>query len=209
MYSRKDGTIPNSCRSQCAGQIIRIKCKKIDTIYGQVTIKNSVALPKYRVYRHKISDFLHDVQERYNDTFSNDVYEKLGMERSKNDFSKKLLYSLRDSSYLFAVEKGNMKVAQKMVGEAAREAWYTDVVYHGTDVFGFTKVDTKKSSDRISFFATDSMKVAGTYSGTSTARTIGEASKRLLNIVERAKKKAILRERAKPDVTCIKICVII
>ena len=78
-------------------------------------------------------------------------------------------FSERDSNYLDAVKRGDIDTAQKMVDEAARNAGYTEKVYHGTRSFGFTKLDVKKSDDGISFFATEDLDVAGTYSGTVVA----------------------------------------
>lgn len=67
-------------------------------------------------------------------------------------------YSERDSEYMEAVNKGDMKTAQKLVDEAAREAGYTRTLYHGTaskfNVFGF---------GRAGIYTTDSLDVAKTY----------------------------------------------
>lgn len=90
-----------------------------------------------------------------------------------------VLYSIkaRDSAYLQAVRDGDMETAQRMVDEAAKEAGFdSPKLYHGTYAFGFTGVDTKKSIDGISFFATNSTKTAGTYSGTDVVRRIDTAS---------------------------------
>jgi hypothetical protein len=46
--------------------------------------------------------------------------------------SESLKLSDRDSSYMDAVNRGDMETAQRMVDEAAREAGYTTIVYHGT-----------------------------------------------------------------------------
>jgi hypothetical protein len=81
---------------------------------------------------------------------------------------------LSDKAYLEAVESGNMEAAQRMVDEAAKNAGYTRKLYHGTNAFGFTVIDTKKSNDKTSFFATNSAETAGTYSGTNIPRNIGE-----------------------------------
>ena len=43
------------------------------------------------------------------------------------------LYSDRDTTYMDAVNRGDMKTAQRMVEEAAREAGYTVKAYHGTN----------------------------------------------------------------------------
>ena len=47
-------------------------------------------------------------------------------------------YSIVDSDYMAAVERGDMDTAQKMVDEAAKAAGYKDVVCHGTSA-EFTK----------------------------------------------------------------------
>lgn len=81
-------------------------------------------------------------------------------------------YSLpSDAPYLAAVERGEMDEAQRMVDEKAREAGYTSpVLYHGTDSFGFTSIDSTAGDDGISFFATDSLETAGTYAYGSDVR---------------------------------------
>ena len=81
----------------------------------------------------------------------------------KNSESDKK-YSLKDSDYLSAVERGDMKTAQKLVDEAAKAAGYaTEHLYHGTSGFGFTKLDVSNSDDGISFFATNNIDVAQGY----------------------------------------------
>ena len=52
------------------------------------------------------------------------------MERQTGDGD--VQYSLRDETYLAAVEDGDMQKAQAMVDEAARQAGYTRKLYHGT-----------------------------------------------------------------------------
>lgn len=44
-----------------------------------------------------------------------------------------------DDDYMKAVNSGDMETAQRMVDEAAREAGYTQQMYHGTPYGGFTK----------------------------------------------------------------------
>ena len=81
----------------------------------------------------------------------------------------------RDDVYMAAVERGDMATAQRMVDEAAKAAGYTTgPLYHGTQKFGFTKADVSKSDDGISFFTTDSLDVAGTYSGSTSIRWISD-----------------------------------
>lgn len=84
-------------------------------------------------------------------------------------FSKRV-----DSDYMKAVENGDTETAQKLVDEAAKAAGYdSEPLYHGTQDFGFTKLDVSKSDDEISFFATSNPDMAQTYSGKSGIRGIG------------------------------------
>lgn len=86
-------------------------------------------------------------------------------------FSKRI-----DSDYMKAVESGDTETAQKLVDEAAKAAGYdSEPLYHGTQNFGFTKLDVSKSDDEISFFATSNPDMAQTYSGKSGTKKINEA----------------------------------
>ncbi|MEE0969248.1 MAG: hypothetical protein U0M06_07770, partial [Clostridia bacterium] len=90
-------------------------------------------------------------------------------------------YSLPDldTEYIKAVESGDMETAQRMVDEAAKEAGYTQKLYHGTNKFGFTKIDVSNSDDGISFFATDTEETAETYSSGVKRKRISDASESL------------------------------
>ena len=46
-------------------------------------------------------------------------------------------FSVRDEEYMKAAEAGDMETAQRMADEAAKEAGYTEKVYHGTPTGGF------------------------------------------------------------------------
>lgn len=86
-------------------------------------------------------------------------------------FSKRV-----DSEYMKAVESGDTETVQKLVDEAARATGYdSEPIYHGTQNFGFTKLDVSKSDDEISFFATSNPDMAQTYSGKSGTKKINEA----------------------------------
>lgn len=83
-----------------------------------------------------------------------------------------------DADYKFAVENGDTETAQKMVDDAARKSGYNSgLLYHGTSGFGFTQIDTSKSDDGISFFATDSLENAQTYSGQDNVKNIKDANR--------------------------------
>lgn len=92
-------------------------------------------------------------------------------EEAKDKFSQET-----ENKYLEAVKSGNMEVAEKLVKQAADDAGYTDVVYHGTQAFGFTEFDLGKSDDGITIFAAGSPELAGTYSGRTGTKGISGQS---------------------------------
>jgi len=91
---------------------------------------------------------------------------------AKNSDIKKLQ---RDTTYLEAVNNGDMETAQRMVDEAAKEAGYTVKAYHGTKFFGFTKFDLSKSNYNRTIYLTNSDNIASTYSGVSGARALSDS----------------------------------
>lgn len=81
-----------------------------------------------------------------------------------------------NAQYANAVAELDMATAEKMVEDAARKAGYASPkLYHGTKSFGFTKLNPRMSDDGISFFATNSLDLAQTYSGKQTARELWES----------------------------------
>ena len=80
----------------------------------------------------------------------------------------------RDQQYMDAAKEGDYYTASVLLKEAAREAGYTNEGYHGTDEFGFTKIDPKKGDDKISFFITDDLDTAETYSNKNDIRRISD-----------------------------------
>jgi hypothetical protein len=87
---------------------------------------------------------------------------------------KKQLKKTSDKDYLDAVERGDTETAQRMVDEAAKEAGYTEKVYHGTNNFGFTKIDLSKTDNGIALFTSDTEETAGTYSQNEKIRQISD-----------------------------------
>lgn len=76
----------------------------------------------------------------------------------------------KDAVYLDAVNRGDMKIAQKMVDEAARAAGYTIKAYHGTDADAFNVFDKGKFGQATGvgilgdgFYFADSKKIAQKY----------------------------------------------
>ena len=102
--------------------------------------------------------------------------------------NREFKYSIKqaDAQYTQAIENGDLNTAQTLVDEAAREAGFTEVAYHGTTQFGFTVPDTGVSEDGITFYATDSLDTAGTYSATENTRAISERSQTDTSKIEEA-----------------------
>lgn len=79
-----------------------------------------------------------------------------------------------DRDYMDAVNRGDMKTAQRMVDETAKKAGFPVRLLHGTQKFGFTVTDTSLSDDKLSFFATSDVDTAKTYSSLGGKRGITE-----------------------------------
>lgn len=90
---------------------------------------------------------------------------------------KRFSLARANDEYMKAVESGNVEEQQRLVDEAAENAGYDTVLYHGTQSFGFTQIDVSKySDDGISFFATSNPEMAQTYSAKSGTREISRKS---------------------------------
>jgi hypothetical protein len=102
------------------------------------------------------------------------------IERITNEIVKpsETKFSDRDSSYLDAVNRGDMVTAQRMVDEAAKKAGYNSPkLFHGTTQFGFTQIKTEGVEEGIAwspFFATNKIDTAKSYSGATVTRQIAE-----------------------------------
>ena len=94
-----------------------------------------------------------------------------------SDNSMQSTRSTTDSAYLDAVSRGDMVTAQRMVDDAAKAAGYTARVFHGTQMFGFTKIRTEgveETEEWSPFFATNDVNTAKTYSSLPGKRGIKE-----------------------------------
>ena len=58
----------------------------------------------------------------------------------RNSESGRVKYSNRDSAYMDAIKRGDMKTAQKMVEQAAKDSGYTRLFYHGSKKGGGFKI---------------------------------------------------------------------
>ena len=77
-------------------------------------------------------------------------------------------------AYMTAAERGDTRTARRLVRQAAESSGYTVEGYHGTEEFGFTKIDTKLSDDKLSFFVTNDLNTARTYSTKNSIRKISD-----------------------------------
>lgn len=100
-----------------------------------------------------------------------EVREQSGLDRFRYSLTR------ANEEYMKAVESGNVEEQQRLVDEAAENAGYDTVLYHGTQSFGFTQIDVSKySDDGMSFFATSNPEMAQTYSAKSGTREISRKS---------------------------------
>ncbi len=86
---------PILVEAKILGKLRAVNAKKIDSPNLKVAGKVSVARGHDEVYAYSVADFLEDVKSIFDDTFSEDVYKKLGTTRRDNRFSKYLMFSDR------------------------------------------------------------------------------------------------------------------
>ncbi len=84
---------PILSEAKIVGRLHAINAKKISSPQGRGAT-NGVALASSEAYSYSVSEFLQNVKGIFDDTFSNDVYQTLGVARKKTDFSKDLRYAL-------------------------------------------------------------------------------------------------------------------
>ena len=82
--------------------------------------------------------------------------------------------SRKDADYMAAVNAGDMATARRMVEEAARNAGYdSPKLFHGTDAFGFTVIDSNApGADGYSFWAANREDTSATYTQYGKVRRI-------------------------------------
>ena len=120
----------------------------------------------------------------YKDTFTASHYiefvkllqEKAMLDSKKVAEGEDVKFSDRDSTYMEAVNNGDMETAQRLVNEVAKANGYNSpMLYHGTPTgFGFTVFDASKVDDKLSFFATNDERIAKTYSGETNRKNISD-----------------------------------
>jgi hypothetical protein len=83
-----------------------------------------------------------------------------------------------DADYMKAVNSGYMALAQEMVLQAAYEAGHRYTGLHGTQSFGFTKFDRKKTNKHGAHYVTDKYRIAESYSGVKGKTSISSKEAR-------------------------------
>ena len=144
------------------------------TLYAVVDIRQSPEKNKFWVHHIHVDTKKGQVLAANADESASALNEDLTY--GDNVAHQEEVVKKKDSEYLAAVDRGDMVAAQKMVDEAAKAAGFPVRLLHGTQRFGFTKVDTSESDDSLSFFATDEVETAQSYSALGGKRMIsGEA----------------------------------
>lgn len=151
-------------------RVFRIIADALHNIYDRFSQRGEVSDDIARVFDQMFAD----PESAYAETA---VFSPNQIKSATDNFSEQnpsILFQT-DTEYLDAVNAGDMAKAQAMVDARAREMGYNSPkLYHGTKQFGFTTVDVSKSDDQVSFFATDRLETAETYSGEETATSIGK-----------------------------------
>lgn len=93
---------PILVEAEILGKLHAINAKKIGTPSVQTT-ENGDALTGSVAYTYNVAQFLEEVKTEFDDTFSEDVYQKLGMQRFNNDFSKNLLFQDKSQESIYDI----------------------------------------------------------------------------------------------------------
>lgn len=86
---------PILVETEILGKLHAVNAKKIDPSNHEITEKNVIRRHGAVYFDYSIAHLLEDVKGVFQDTFSNDVYERLETERENNEFSRNLLYQDR------------------------------------------------------------------------------------------------------------------
>ena len=92
---------------------------------------------KYQVGSGRIVTFTHDTPFIKDTVAQSDNGVKMSARESSQ---AEQIYSDRDSAYMDAIKRGDMKTAQKMVEQAAKDSGYTRLFYHGSKKGGGFKI---------------------------------------------------------------------
>lgn len=120
---------PILAEAKILGKLYAINAKKVGTPNARV-VNNNVALTYDVAYKYNVAQFLEDVKMEFDDTFSKDVYQRLGMTRIKNEFSDNLLFSDRDDGEENINSKSDRKIGslEGDIGYSDRDYSYENLV---------------------------------------------------------------------------------
>ena len=115
---------PILLESDILGKLYAVNAKKIDPSYDRDTIQDSVALTTKRQFDYSVAHLLEDVKGVFTDTFSEDVYDRLGTKREGNDFSENLQYQQRTETLTDreVLEMASNEIAVSDLSEAEKDA---------------------------------------------------------------------------------------
>lgn len=165
-----------------------IDTNKIASVYGKEGLKHylETEVSKGNLVRVKnkstqASELRADIANSYSKSASIDINVPQNETDVNNSLRRNLendtKHSERNASRYSELAKDphkNKTELDKIVEETAKANGYTEKVYHGTVQFGFTNIDVSQSDDGNSFFATDDLETAKTYSSYEKVRGVSE-----------------------------------
>ena len=161
--------VTNTYPTMVDGQVLpgNVTDGGFDTEYFKGTIDKQMA------FMNKYNSTLKEDLERLADNMEEGNYslDEKAIVNGKLKLSNMVKNSDRDSSYLDAVNRGDMETAQRMVDEAANAAGYTIKAYHGTNA-DFTVFDKNRVGKGIDQYG------AGFYFASNPDVTEGYGTKR-------------------------------
>ena len=101
-------------------------------------------------YAYSIAHFLDDVKGVFKNTFSNDVYKTLGVQREQDDFSTGLMYSVDDNYTDYSVEDTTEAPESAPDTNVGDKGHLTRDEPYGTAITGSSFRQTRRRED---FFA--------------------------------------------------------
>lgn len=110
---------PYLSEMEIVGRLTSTNAKKIDRPTGQ----GITPLTSGAAYAYSVADFLQDVKGVFDDTFSLDVYNHLGVQRKASDFSSHLLYSDPEDD----VKSDREVLAEMVLAEVKDDKEYTEL----------------------------------------------------------------------------------
>ena len=137
VYAKKDGASRNVSANRFANTSVYPTSGSRDKVGHNKNVPNAwdSSLGVSSNFTIRVADMLDAVKEKFSDVLSADVVFTLGIERKAGEFTPMLKYSLNaaelNERYMAAVQNGTAEDQQKLVDEAAKNAGYSVLMYHG------------------------------------------------------------------------------